>query len=243
MIIENGCIFIARQIQISEIWEKPAEWLKVWIYVLQEVNHADNKLFKRGENLFNYNDMVRDCRVKYNSIAKFIKWAKLARLVATQKTTRGVVIFVLNYDKYQTLNNYKGDTKSDTSGKIEAKQKRNRGDTINKNDINNMNEKNKRMSETDFDSFWSEYPRKESKQESLKRFLKLDKELMPVILEAVKRQKASAQWQEPKYIPHPSKWLNQARWEDQPVLDPRARLPDEKWGAWQLRLSKLDSQN
>jgi len=132
MTIDYGCILLARKIQSSEIWKKPADWLKIWVYLLQEVNHQDNKLFKRGENLFNYKDVARECGVKYNSVAKFIKWAKLATLVATHKTTRGVVVKVLNYNKYQTLQNYKSDTKGDTVGEIEAKQKRNRSDTITK---------------------------------------------------------------------------------------------------------------
>lgn len=129
---QTGCIMIARKIQGSEIWKKPSDWLKVWLYLLQEVNHKDNKLFSRGENLFNYQDVARECSVKYNSVAKFIKWAKSAMLVATHKTTRGVVVKVLKYNEYQTLGNYKGDTKSDTCGEIEAKQKRNRSDTITK---------------------------------------------------------------------------------------------------------------
>ena len=47
-----------------------------------------------------------------------------------------MVVSVVNYDKYQAIGNYKSDTKSD----LEAKQKRNRSDTINKNDKNVKND-------------------------------------------------------------------------------------------------------
>lgn len=121
--VPDGCILLARKMQDSEIWKKPADWLKIWIYILQEVNHSDRKQFKRGENFFNLIDVARDCGVSRHSVYKFIKWAKSATLLATQKTTRGVVISVLNYDRYQNLENYKS-TRGDTLGEIEAKQKR-----------------------------------------------------------------------------------------------------------------------
>lgn len=139
--IPNGCIMLARKIQESEIWNKPADWLKIWIYILQEVNHRENKRFPRGTNFFNAKEMARDCGVSHHSIHKFIKWAKSATLVATQKTTRGIVLSVLQYDKYQTLQNYKSDTSGDTVGETEAIQGRYRSDTINKNVKNEKNEK------------------------------------------------------------------------------------------------------
>jgi hypothetical protein len=71
-----------------------------------------------------------------------MKWAKSTTLVTTRKTTRGVVLMVLNYDKYQTLDNYKYDTENDTSNEFKTKQKRNRNDTIKKNVKNDKNDKN-----------------------------------------------------------------------------------------------------
>lgn len=46
--------------------------------------------------------------------------------ITTHKTTRGFIITVLNYDKYQSFNNYKNDTKNDK----QTKHKRNTNDTI-----------------------------------------------------------------------------------------------------------------
>jgi len=140
--IPDGCILLARKVQASGIWEKPSDWLKIFIYILQEVNHKGNTHYERGTNFFNLRDVASDCGVSRNIVYHFIKWGKSAKLLATRKTTRGVVIYVLNYDKYQTLDNYKSDTKSDTSSETEAKQKRNRSDTINKNGKNGKNEKN-----------------------------------------------------------------------------------------------------
>ena len=34
-----GAIQIARSIQDSDIWNKPSDWLKIWMYILMYVNH------------------------------------------------------------------------------------------------------------------------------------------------------------------------------------------------------------
>lgn len=68
-----------------------------------------------------------------------------------------------------------------------------------------------------FDAFWSAYPRKVDKQKAIKSFkwLKVDDELLRVILAALEKQKRSPQWTKDggTYIPHPTTWLNNRRWE------------------------------
>ena len=73
----------------------------------------------------------------------------------------------------------------------------------------------------DFDKFWAAYPKKVGKQSARKAF---DKVKVPVktLVTAVERQKCSSQWSTDggQYIPHPTTWLNQGRWEDEadPVI-------------------------
>ena len=76
-----------------------------------------------------------------------------------------------------------------------------------------------REQEVMFDRFWTAYPRHTSKAPARKAFAKLnpDDALLSVMLDAIERQKASAQWSDPQYIPHPSTWINQRRWEDEVV--------------------------
>lgn len=66
-----------------------------------------------------------------------------------------------------------------------------------------------------FDRFWTEYPKKVGKGQAQKAFSKVS---VPVetLIDAVQRQKGSVQWQKDggQYIPNPSTWLNQKRWED-----------------------------
>lgn len=72
-----------------------------------------------------------------------------------------------------------------------------------------------KMHDTDFDLFWSAYPNKKSKQKAMDIFKKIDKDKLEIILKSVEDYKKTEQWQNPKYIPHPTTFLNQARWEDE----------------------------
>jgi uncharacterized protein YdaU (DUF1376 family) len=69
-----------------------------------------------------------------------------------------------------------------------------------------------------FDAFWAAYPRKTAKPAAAKAFARLrpDGALQAVLLAAIARQSASAQWTKDRgeFIPHPATWLNGRRWED-----------------------------
>lgn len=71
--------------------------------------------------------------------------------------------------------------------------------------------------ERKFSAFWDAYPKKEAKKSALKSYSKLnpDDELHNIIMKAVNAQKKRKQWQESKYIPLASSWLNGRRWEDE----------------------------
>lgn len=67
-----------------------------------------------------------------------------------------------------------------------------------------------------FERFWSVYPRKVGKQ-SAKRAFERVKVPLETLVTAVERQKCSDQWARDngQYIPHPTTWLNQGRWDDE----------------------------
>lgn len=71
-----------------------------------------------------------------------------------------------------------------------------------------------------FLSFWNAYPRRVGKGAAAKAWkaAKPDEELTLKILSALEEAKASPQWRRDngQFIPHPSTWLNQRRWEDEP---------------------------
>lgn len=70
-----------------------------------------------------------------------------------------------------------------------------------------------------FEKFWNEYPRHESKKKALDSFIriKVNEPLLEKMLATLKEQKQSDQWLAGggKFIPHPTTWLNQERWNDE----------------------------
>ena len=77
-----------------------------------------------------------------------------------------------------------------------------------------------------FAGFWEYYPRGEGKQKAMDAWDKLqpDDELINKIAAALRRQKASEDWQRGFGIPHASTYLNQRRWEDE-LRDPVPGAP------------------
>jgi hypothetical protein len=146
MHIPEGCILLARKTQESDIWViKPSWWLKVWTYILMKVNHTDNKYFKRGENMFSRKEIHLHCHLSMDgvgieAIANLFRYLRENGMIHTQKTTRGIVIKVTNYDEYQKLENYKPLSKNHTGNHTDYTQTTHRLHTINKNVKNEKNE-------------------------------------------------------------------------------------------------------
>lgn len=138
--IHEGYTIKPRKILKSDIWQqKPSWWLKVWDYFIIKVNHRNNDYFKRGTNFFTYEMIHYDCRlvndrVKVRNLDNLVRWLKRTTQITTQKTTRGFIVTVCNYEFYQNPKNYENDTENDTGNETQTKHKRNTNDTINKNE-------------------------------------------------------------------------------------------------------------
>ena len=72
-----------------------------------------------------------------------------------------------------------------------------------------------------FARFWSAYPKKVGKGAAEKAFQKIkpSESLLQKMLDAIAIQRTTDQWTKDKgrFIPNPSTWLNQSRWEDEGV--------------------------
>lgn len=70
----------------------------------------------------------------------------------------------------------------------------------------------------DFEKFWEVYPRKVAKGKAFESWLRIkpDKTLADTIITSVEPHKHTEQWTKDggQYIPHPTTYLNQRRWED-----------------------------
>jgi len=112
-----------------------------------------------------------------------------------------------------------GESKSQASAKqIVASAKQNEADKIRLDEIRREeieDKKEKKNTCVLFDSFWSAYPRKTSKQTASKAFAKLSDENQQKAIDNIARLYANTEVQ---FVPHAATYLNQARWEDEAIV-------------------------
>jgi hypothetical protein len=87
-----------------------------------------------------------------------------------------------------------------------------------------VKEKYKKENLGDFEKWYKSYPKKVAKQAAKKAWIKIQKlpkkerPSFDTLLSAVKEQSQSDQWKDKQYIPNPSTWLNQGRWDDEIIV-------------------------
>lgn len=151
--IQGGYILLARNIIESEIWQKPAEYLKIWIYILCRVQWKQSKKTKIGENFFNFSKEEIPGVTRFQ-VYEFLRWAKTlsptdsTTQLTTEKTTRGTRLKVTKYTYYQDPNNY---VHQHTSQQLHQQVPNTISKTLNKNiksiDIYNTHTKEKSVCE------------------------------------------------------------------------------------------------
>lgn len=86
----------------------------------------------------------------------------------------------------------------------------------------------------EFELFWAAYPKKVGKKAAQKAFLNAqNRPQIDDLLDSVGKAKLSEQWRKEggQFIPNPATWLNQGRWDDEPVqivpVQPKAQVKVE----------------
>jgi len=136
--MSNGATIWSRDTIQSEIFfYKPDKWFKIWFYIVNRVNHKDTKLFKRGEGLITYQDIMRCTKASKTQVHKCIKFLLKDNMIGRRRTTRGYITLVKKYDEYQKLDNYK------TTAETTERQPRDnrKAMSIDKNEKNEKNVK------------------------------------------------------------------------------------------------------
>lgn len=131
-----------------------------------------------------------------------------------------------NRKKKEEKETYEKDMKNICNSYEEHMENENRNKNINKiknKDNRGMGEEGKEKSielwEAQFNDFYNNYPKKVKKQDVKKWFEKNkpSNELFSSMLSSLEQFRASTDWQKDggQFIPYPSTWLNQKRWEDE----------------------------
>jgi uncharacterized phage protein (TIGR02220 family) len=115
----GGYYIKARNIENSKIFSAPPQVRELWDYLIRKANHSDNHVCKRGQHVTNINKVLEDLSwyagwrkesYKKHSMENAMKWLRGEGMIITEKTTRGTVITICNYDYFQDPKNYESRT-------------------------------------------------------------------------------------------------------------------------------------
>lgn len=142
--IPGGYYLKARKAKTSWIARTSPCIREIWDWLISEANHEDNGVCKRGQLVRSYADIQEGLAwfVGYRKMT-YSKWdceralKALTKecMVATSKTTRGLLITICNYDTYQNPANYERHTEDHN----DATRTPQTPDRVNKNDKNEKN--------------------------------------------------------------------------------------------------------
>ena len=230
--IPGGYILLSRRLLQSSIMRRSPLMTKLWVWLLMRASFKDTATLKRGQVLTNIQEM-REAMSYYSGYRKITPTVKQIRgayggltegaMVGITKGTGGLLITILNYERYQDPNNYGGHNGGhngkSTEGTRRAQDFKKSLVLKAQNVPKNVRSKKKNIYTRDFETFWSAYPKKQDKAKAFEKWNAVNgvrpplKELL-IILEKLKQ---TDDWKkdEGQYIPYPSKWLKGKRWEDE----------------------------
>lgn len=107
--IMGGFFLLARKFLSHELWiEKPPSWTKIWLYIIGKVNWEDNGKYLKGHGYFNFEKELKAIGpdITINNVYCFLKYARKEQMVSTVRSTRGMRVNVLNYIRFQDMQNY-----------------------------------------------------------------------------------------------------------------------------------------
>lgn len=225
--VKGGYYIKARKIQESEIAHKPPHFREIWDWLCQKASHKSIKLYgktiNRGQCLCTYKDIQEGLHWKIgwrkNTYSKWdceraLKWLRAATMIATKRTTIGLLITLVNYDIYQNPANYESDN---TALPTVATRRPQRCHTIIQEYKNGrIKKKNKGKYNKEFEEFWEKFPGRTDKKlkgskhlaaAEWKKLNKVDKAAAVAVLPMVLLAGT-------EYLQDACRWLKQRRWDD-----------------------------
>jgi len=111
----GGFVLLARKTLESDLMTMNPLGFKLFFWMILKANFKDRDRLKRGQLVTSIEEMREAC--SYKAGYRNIKPSKMQirtsyealknnTMITTAKTTRGMVVTILNYDKYQTPANY-----------------------------------------------------------------------------------------------------------------------------------------
>lgn len=202
-----------------------------------------------GQRLTTISELSIETGLTYKEIRTCIDKLKRTGEWAVDWADNKSLVTVINWAKYQG-GSYRGADVRAGLGAHEGHTKGTRRATGNVSFLLKEECKNERMQEprVDFIDFWKLYPRKESKVNAQKVWEKLkpDSETFEKMKASINSQTENGNWSKDRiqFIPHPSTWLNQKRWEDEVpeyTSSPNPQKPKFDYAQREYKKGELDS--
>lgn len=239
-----------------EVWDHPAfpdevyTERQAWAWLIGKASWRDETV--RG----NTKAVVKSVRGEFSVAVRYLaeKWLwtkdkthrflkKLEKHDMIRDVSRdgSQVYSITNYNRFQII----GIPKRDSDETVTATGPRQERDKIEETlkQGNNKKEDSPVLPfdvPSDFETFYAAYPRKIDRRDAERAYTKAIQSVSPAtILTAVKQFGASAQFKDPKFIPHPATWLNKGRWEPE-LLAPNQPSPKR---AFEERARQLFGQD
>lgn len=165
--------------------------------------------------------------VSEKTIAETLSKLESAGLLRTYSVNEKLFLALITWSEHQTIRNLKSkypspDDADNTAIEINCKQMQADASKCPRNPIQSESNPIQFKSKSNpiaFDRFWTVYPKKTAKAVAKKAFDKIapDDALLDTMIKSVESFKKTQQWlkDDGQYIPNPTTWLNQRRWEDE----------------------------
>lgn len=192
--------FYSEAVNDPKVQSLSGDLFKAWVNILCLAAQQDGRL------------ITTDLPFQLRSDSVTVEHVTSALIDAGLLVSKGKYLHPHNWDKRQ----FKSDTSRERTKRYRDRQ---RDVTVTPPEQNRTEQK--QIAPIGFDNFWAAYPRKIGKLKAKASYIKaLRLTTEETIMKALVSWLPSVKGTEEKYIPHPTTWLNQGRWDDEaPVED------------------------
>lgn len=223
---------MARRMLHTEIWQSKqvaslslqARLLYVGLITLGD----DDGRLKGDVALLRAQIFPRDAAITIEQVTQWLEEIVSARLVVRYEVDDEPYLAHPNWTKYQTL---RADRKKDSNvppppADLLATIEQPNGNQMSAQDKVSKGKVSKEKVLSLFEEFWKEYPNKTAKKKALESWVRIFKEVPNIeladalaaqVMSGLAKAKKSSQWTKNNgdFVPHPTTWLNQERWNDE----------------------------
>ena len=186
---------------------------------------------QRGQLITTIRFLVNGFGLGFQVTRTLLETLELEGMINTQTNTRGTIITICNYEKYQ-----QGEETKITPSITRPSHAHHTPNTNNKQ-LNNINNLNKESIISDFEEFWRICPRKVGRGKAEEKYKiarrNADKETIET---AMKLHAKEMKGKDTEFIPHPATWLHQKRYLDE-TSALTSEIEKKEWPQWKHKIA------